>query len=77
MDAIHYKVREDGQVKNKAAYVVLGVDLDGFKDILGIWISKSESSKFWLGVPNELKNRGLEDALIFSADELTGPKEAI
>ena len=77
MDAIHYKVREDGQVKNKAAYVVLGVDLDGFKDILGIWISKSESSKFWLGVLNELKNRGLEDALIFSVDELTGPKEAI
>lgn len=55
MDAIHYKVREDGQIKNKAAYVVLGVDLDGFKDILGIWIGESESSKCWLGVLNELK----------------------
>ena len=44
MDAIHYKVREDGQIKNKAAYVVLGVDLDGFKDVLGIWIGENESS---------------------------------
>lgn len=65
------------QIKNKAAYVVLGVDLDGFKDILGIWIGESESSKFWLGVLNELKNRGLEDVLIFSVDGLTGLKEAI
>lgn len=48
MDAIHYKVREDGQIKNKAAYVVLGVDLDGYKDVLGIWIGENESSKFWL-----------------------------
>ncbi|MBU5439112.1 IS256 family transposase [Tissierella sp. MSJ-40] len=77
MDAIHYKVREDGQIKNKAAYVVLGVDLDGFKDVLGIWIGENESSKFWLGVLNDLKNRGLEDVLIFSVDGLTGLKEAI
>lgn len=77
MDAIHYKVREDGQIKSKAAYVVLGVNLEGFKDILGIWIGESESSKFWLGVLNELKNRGLEDVLIFSVDGLTGMKEAI
>lgn len=77
MDAIHYKVREDGQIKNKAAYVVLGVDLDGFKDILGIWIGENESSKFWLGVLNDLKNRGLEDVLIFCVDGLTGLKEAI
>ena len=68
MDAIHYKVRDDGQIKNKAAYVVLGVDLDGFKDILGIWIGENESSKFWLGVLNDLKNRGLEDVLIFCVD---------
>lgn len=47
MDAIHYKVREDGDIKNKAAYVVLGVDLDGFKDVLGIWIDENESSKFY------------------------------
>jgi len=77
LDAIHYKVREDGQIKSKAAYVVLGVTLDGFKDILGIWIGENESSKFWLGVLNELKNRGLEDVLIFSVDGLTGLKEAI
>ena len=49
MDAIHYKVREDGQIKSKAAYVVLGVTLEGFRDILGIWIGENESSKFWLG----------------------------
>lgn len=77
MDAIHYKVREDGQIKNKAAYVVLGVSLDGFKDILGIWIGENESSKFWLGVLNDLKNRGLNDVLIFSVDGLAGLKEAI
>ncbi len=77
MDAIHYKVRDDDQIKTKAAYVVLGIDLDGFKDILGIWIGESESSKFWLGVLNELKNRGLEDVIIFSVDGLTGLKEAI
>lgn len=77
MDAIHYKVREDGQIKNKAAYVVLGVNLDGFKDVLGIWIGENESAKFWLGVLNDLKNRGLQDVLIFSVDGLTGLKEAI
>ena len=77
LDAIHYKVREDGQIKNKAAYVVLGVTLDGFKDILGIWIGENESSKFWLGVLNDLKNRGVEDVLIFSVDGLIGLKEAI
>ena len=77
LDAIHYKVREDGQIKNKAAYVVLGVNLDGYKDILGIWIGENESSRFWLGVLNDLKNRGVEDVLIFSVDGLTGLKEAI
>ncbi len=77
MDAIHFKVREDSQIKSKAAYVVLGINLEGFKDILGIWIGESESSKFWLGILNELKNRGLEDVLIFSVDGLTGIKEAI
>ncbi|MTI65355.1 MAG: IS256 family transposase [Firmicutes bacterium] len=77
MDAIHFSVREDGQIKKKAAYVVLGITLDGFKKILGIWIGESESSKFWLGVLNELKNRGLKDVLIFSVDGLTGFKEAV
>jgi len=77
MDAIYYKVREDGHIKSKAAYVVLGINLEGHKDILGVWIGENESSKFWLGVLNELKNRGLEDVLIFSVDGLTGLKEAI
>ncbi|ABR47789.1 transposase, mutator type [Alkaliphilus metalliredigens QYMF] len=77
MDAIHYKVREDGQIKSKAAYVVLGIAMDGMKDILGIWIGESESSKFWLGILNDLKNRGVNDVLIFSVDGLAGMKEAI
>lgn len=55
MDAVHFKVREDNQIKSKAAYVVLGINLEGIKDILGIWIGESESSKFWLGILNELK----------------------
>lgn len=77
MDAIHYKIRDDGHILNRAAYVVLGIDLDGSKDILGIWIGENESSKFWLGVLTELKNRGVESILIFSVDGLTGIKEAI
>lgn len=77
MDAIHYKIREDNHVLNRAAYVVLGVNLEGNKDILGIWIGENESSKFWLGVLNELKNRGVSDILLFCVDGLTGLKEAI
>ena len=77
MDAIHYKVRTDGHIINRAAYVVLGVTIEGTKDILGIWIGENESARFWLGVLNELKNRGVEDVLIFSVDGLTGIKEAI
>lgn len=53
MDAIHYKVREDGQIKNNAAYVVLGVSIDGYKDVLDIWIGENETSKFCLGVVND------------------------
>lgn len=77
LDAIHYKIREDGHILNRAAYVVLGVRVDGIKDILGIWIGENESSKFWLGVLNDLKNRGVEDVLMFCVDGLTGIKEAI
>jgi len=77
MDAIHYKVREDGLIKCKAAYVVLGVNLDGFKDVLGVWIGENESSKFWLGVLNDIKNRGVKDVLVFCVDGLTGIKESI
>lgn len=77
MDAIHYKVREDKQVVIKAAYVVLGVNMDGEKEVLGIWIGSNESSKFWLSVLNDLKNRGVQDVLIFCVDGLNGFKEAI
>ncbi len=77
MDAIHYKVREDKQIVVKAAYVVLGVNMDGEKEVLGIWIGANESSKFWLSVLNDLKNRGVENVLIFCVDGLKGFKEAI
>jgi putative transposase len=77
MDAIHYKVREDKQIVVKAAYVVLGVNMDGEKEVLGIWVGANESSKFWLSVLNDLKNRGIQDVLIFCVDGLNGFKEAI
>ena len=77
MDAIHYKIKEDGRILNRAAYVVLGVTVEGSKDILGIWIGENESSKFWLGVLTDLKNRGVQDVLLFCVDGLTGLKEAI
>lgn len=77
MDAIHYKVRDDGKILNRAAYIVLGVTLDGLKDILSITIGANESSKFWLGMLNDLKNRGVQDVLYFCVDGLSGFKEAI
>lgn len=77
MDAIHYKVREEKHVINKAAYVVLGVTMGGEKEVLGIWIGANESSKFWLGVLNDLHNRGVKNVLVFCVDGLSGFKEAI
>jgi len=77
LDAIHFKVRQDNRVVNKAAYSVLAITMDGHKDILGIWIGEHESSKFWLGVCNDLKNRGVEDILIACKDGLSGFSEAI
>ena len=77
LDAIHYKVKQDGQVVNKAAYMVVGIDLEGQKDVLGIWIGENESAKFWLTVLNELKSRGVEDILITCVDNLKGFSEAI
>ena len=77
LDAIHYKIRENHQIVTKAAYVVLGVNLDGYKEILGIWIGENESSKFWLGVLNELKSRGIQDVYLFCVDGLNGFREAI
>ena len=77
MDAIHYKIRENHQIISKAAYVVLGINSDGFKEILGIWVGGNESSKFWLGVLNELKSRGIKNVDLFCVDGLSGFKEAI
>lgn len=77
MDAIHYKIRKDGRILNRAAYVVLDVTLEGNKDILSITIGANESSKFWLGMLNDLKNRGVQDVLFFCVDGLSGFREAI
>ena len=77
LDAIHFKVRKDNRIINKAAYSVLGINVQGHKDILGIWIGENESASFWVGVCNDLKNRGVEDILIASKDGLTGFSEAI
>ena len=77
MDAIHYKVKEDHRYVTKAAYVVLGITMDGRKDILGVWIGEHESSKFWLSVLNDLKSRGVLDVYLFYTDGLCGMMEAI
>lgn len=77
LDAIHYNVRDNGIVTKKAAYVAIGTDLEGRKDVLGIWLGANESAKYWLSVLNGLKNRGVSDILIASVDGLTGFVEAI
>ncbi len=76
-DAIRVKVRDEGHVINKAAYLAIGVRLDGIKDILGIWLEKEEGAKFWLKVITELQNRGLKDIFIACVDGLKGFPEAI
>ena len=77
LDAIHYKVKEDGQVTSRAIYNIIGIDTNGQKDLLGMYVSESESARFWLQVLNDLRNRGVEDILIASIDNLNGFKEAI
>ena len=77
MDAIHYKVKEDHRYVTKAAYVILGITMDGRKDILGVWIGEHESSKFWLSVLNDLKSRGVLDVYLFCTDGLCGMMQAI
>lgn len=77
LDAIHFKVRHENRIVNKAAYSVLGINLSGLKDILGIWVGESESASFWLGVCNDLKNRGVQDILIACKDNLAGFSDAI
>jgi putative transposase len=77
LDAIHYKVKHNSQIVSKASYMVVGIDLDGRKDVLGIWIGEAESAKFWLNVLTELQNRGVKDILLMSVDNLSGISEAI
>lgn len=77
LDAIHYKVRNEGSVVTKACYMAIGIDLDGQKDVLGMWVGASETAKFWLSVLNDIKSRGTLDILIACTDNLRGFSEAI
>ena len=77
IDAVHFSVRDDGVIRKLAAYVVLGINEDGKKEVLTIVIGENESSKYWLSVLNSLKNRGMQDILILCSNGLTGMKDAI
>jgi len=76
-DALVVKSREEGPVKNKAVYLALGINLEGEKELLGLWMSENEGAKFWLTVFNDLKNRGVEDCFVACVDALKGLPEAI
>lgn len=77
MDAVHFHVREDNRTVKKAVYVAIGIRLNGTREVLGMWVGGNESAKYWLGVLNEIKNRGVEDIMIISVDGLTGFGDAI
>ena len=77
LDALHLKIRDGGQVRNKAIYVVIGINLEGRKEVLGLWVAQTEGAKFWLQIVTELKNRGVKDILIACVDGLKGFPEAI
>ncbi len=77
LDALVCKVRDGGSVKNKAAHLAVGVDADGKKEVLGIWVETIEGAKFWMRVMSELKARGVEDVLIVVCDGLTGLPAAV
>lgn len=77
MDAIHYHVRSEGQVVKKAVYIAIGIDLNGKKDVLGMWVGENESAKYWATVLNSLRNRGVEDIFIACTDNLAGFSNAI
>ena len=77
IDAIHYSVRDNGMIRKLAAYVILGITTEGRKDVLTINVGDNESSKYWLSILNELKNRGVRDIMVICADGLSGMKEAI
>ena len=72
MDAIHYHVRSEGRIVKRAVYIALGIDMNGKKDVLGMYVGENESTKFWLSIMNGLKNRGVEDILIACVDGLNG-----
>ena len=77
LDAIQFKVKDSGHIRNKAVYLAIGVGLDGMKEVLGLWIAQTEGAKFWLQVVTELKNRGVKDIFIACVDGLKGFPEAI
>ncbi len=77
LDAMHYKVREDGRVKPRAVYNILAINAQGYKELIGMYVSESEGARFWLSVLTDLKQRGVEDILIASIDNLKGFSEAI
>ena len=77
LDAIHYHVRSEGQIVKKAVYIAIGINLEGKKDVLGMWVGENESAKFWATVLNSLRNRGVEDIFIACTDNLTGFSAAI
>jgi len=77
IDAIHYSVRDNGVIRKLSAYVILGINCTGHKEVLTIQVGENESAKYWLSVLNELKNRGVKDIMIVCADGLSGIKEAI
>ena len=77
LDAMYFKVRSNGKIVNKAVYICLGYTLEGYKDILGIWVDEAEGAKFWLSICNDLKNRGVKKILIACMDGLKGLPQAI
>ncbi len=77
IDGIRFKVKEEGRMVEKSVYIVIGVNMDGLKDVLGFWIGGSESAKYWLSVFNDMKSRGMEDVLICSSDNLKGISEVL
>ena len=77
LDAMYFKVRSNGKIVNKAVYICLGYTMEGYKDILGLWVDEAEGAKFWLGICNDLKNRGVKEILIACMDGLKGLPQAI
>ena len=77
MDAIHYHVRSEGRIVKRAVYIALGIDMDGKKDVIGMYVGENEGAKFWLSIINGLKNRGVQDILIACVDGLNEFPQAI